>query len=537
LTCALTYPTVRYPGQVGRFDTGDGRFSIWNVAWVAHSLLDNPRHLFDANIFYPHPATLTYSELNLFAGALATPAYAASRNPIAAHNSAVLLCLLIAFLTMWALVRRLTGSADAALISAAGYTFCAYTAAHTAEIQLLMIFGFPLVMVAFHRVRDRPSPAAGVYLGAALAATALASGYFGVFAAGLVGAATLLWARPDRRYWIAIACAALVAVGLVGTVLVPYLRDRAAAGPLRTTRDDELRLYSASVRDYLTSGTMFGEAGLRAAAALKHAALPRLSLPRGPEVLFPGIVIGVLAAVGLARGVLDRGDRRTIFRYAVIALLAAWASLGPAAGLYVVMMKILPGISQLRAPARLGIIVTFALAVLAGFGYRRLQKPNERRWLTPICLAGLVIELWVPWPLQGMPPPERAYRVLATLPPAGVVELPFPYIPTDFHQHTRAMVRSMVNWQPLLNGYSDFIPPDFTQLALPVNGFPDVRSFEILRAHGVRYVILRLAEYREFRQQMLDRFPPFEKYLQRLADEQDVRLYEIVSWPEGVSTP
>ena len=95
----------------------------------------------------------------------------------------------------------------------------------------------------------------------------------------------------------------------------------------------------------------------------------------------------------------------------------------------------------------------------------------------------------------------------------------------------------MVNWQPLLNGYSDFIPPDFRELALPVNGFPDARSFEILRAHGVRYIVLRLAEYRQFRQQMLDRFPPYEKYLQRLADEQDVRLYEIVSWPEGVPTP
>src|SRR5205823_6273246 len=99
-----------------------------------------------------------------------------------------------------------------------------------------------------------------------------------------------------------------------------------------------------------------------------------------------------------------------------------------------------------------------------------------------------------------------------------------------------AMVRSMVNWQPLLNGYSDFIPLDFKELAVPVNGFPDLRSFEILRAHSVRYVVVRLADYRQFRQQMIDRFPPYEKYLHQVTDDQDVRLYEIIGWPEGAST-
>jgi hypothetical protein len=534
LTCALTYPTVRYVGQVGRFDTGDGRFSIWNVAWVAHALLDSPRHLFDANIFYPHPSTLTYSELNLVAGVLAAPAYAMTRNPIAAHNSAVLLGLLIAFLAMWALVRRLTGSANAALISAAGYTFCAYTPAHTAEIQLLMIFGFPLVMVAFHALRDCPSLAAGAGLGAALAVTALASGYYGVFAGGLVGLATLLWARWDRRYWIAIACAAVVAATLVCPILVPYLRDRAAAGPLRTTTTEELSLYSATARDYLTTSTVVGETWLRGAAAIKRAALPRVSLPRGSEVLFPGLIVSTLAVIGLALGARNHGDGRVILGYAVIAALAAWASLGPVARLYPLMASALPGMSMLRAPARVGIVVTFALAVVAGFGYRFLQR--DARWFAPVCLALLVAELWVPWPLQGMPPPERPYRLLAALPRAGVAELPFPYISTDFHQHTRAMVRSMTNWQPLLNGYSDFTPADFRDLALPVNGFPDDKSFAILRAHGIRYVVVRLADYRQFRQQMLDRFPPYEKYLRQLADDQDVRLYEIVSWPEGAST-
>ena len=51
LTALLTYPTVRFFASGGRVDTGDGRFSIWNVAWVAHALLRDPAHLYDANIF------------------------------------------------------------------------------------------------------------------------------------------------------------------------------------------------------------------------------------------------------------------------------------------------------------------------------------------------------------------------------------------------------------------------------------------------------------------------------------------------------
>ena len=53
LTLVMTWPLGRSPASVGRFDTGDGMQSIWVVAWVAHQITHDPRHLFDANIFYP----------------------------------------------------------------------------------------------------------------------------------------------------------------------------------------------------------------------------------------------------------------------------------------------------------------------------------------------------------------------------------------------------------------------------------------------------------------------------------------------------
>ncbi len=529
LTVLMTWPTAPRLGTMGRFDNGDGRFSIWNVSWVAHAILNDPLHVLDANIFHPHPGTLTYSELNLGAGVLAAPAYAATRNPVAAHNSAVLIALFAAFLATWALVRRLTGSFGAGILAATGYTFSAYTAAHTAHIQLLMVFGFPLIMLAFHRLAERPSVATGIGLGGALGATALASGYYGVFAIPLIGLATVIWARRSARYWMAVAVAAGTMAVLVLPVFVPFLRARAAARATSPSSAEQIARYSAHWLDYVTSGTLLGQQTLVTIVDAVRPYVPSGMFQAPNEVLFPGFVIAALAVVGASLGLVDATQRRAIAGYMVIAAAALWASFGPSAGLYSVMATTVPGISLLRAPVRMGVIVILALAVLAGFALSRVRRP----WVVLLCLGLLVAELWVPWPLRASSAEPRPYHMLRELPRGGVIEFPFPYIRTDFHQHTRAMLRSTTNWQPLVNGYSDFTPDDFYEIAAPVNGFPDARSFEILRNRQVRYVLLRLGEYGQYRQVMLDRFPPYEQHLRLLADERDVRLYEIVSWPEG----
>ena len=94
LTAALTYPLASQPGRLSYkvHVLGDGQYSIWNVAWVAHALLTDPRHVLDANIFYPHSRTLIYSEANRVAGGLGVPVYwMTGGNPYVTHNFVVLL--------------------------------------------------------------------------------------------------------------------------------------------------------------------------------------------------------------------------------------------------------------------------------------------------------------------------------------------------------------------------------------------------------------------------------------------------------------
>jgi hypothetical protein len=48
--------------QLGGYviDKGDPLYSVWAMAWQAHSLTTDPLHFYDANIMYPFKGTLAF---------------------------------------------------------------------------------------------------------------------------------------------------------------------------------------------------------------------------------------------------------------------------------------------------------------------------------------------------------------------------------------------------------------------------------------------------------------------------------------------
>ena len=529
MVTALTYPLVPKMGSVARFDNGDGRFSVWNVAWVAHALLTDPRHLLDANIFAPHTGTLAYSELNLVAGVMAVPAYALTKNPLAAHNFAAALALWLSFMCMWALVRRLTGSPLAGLVSATAYTFCPYLLSHTSHIQLLMAFVIPLNFLALHRLLDVPSWWRGVQLGLAIVISGLACGYYGIYGGIALGVAALWFSRRGVAYWRALAIAGIVAVAIVAPILVAFERARSEVGGGTKYTAEDMRGFSAQPSDYLVSGA-------KAHELWKPAKDPA----RDPEPLFPGVTILALAfatVITTARGLRQTVSTWTVLGYGLVGTMAAVASLGPKYWLYTVFFHVVPAIGHLRAPSRFGLIVAIALAILGGVAVSNIR---QRRWLAVVLLAFVALESgastsqwgWPSWPVQQRGPVPTALRVLATLPPGVTVEYPFPYISENVHNHTDAMLNSTYHWQPLVNGYSDIVPDDFYKIMLPINYFPDDGSFKLMAQYHVRYVLWRIDTYNaESRKTLESRFPPFAKYLKPIVTSGDVWLYEITSYP------
>src|SRR5678815_4242349 len=78
----LLYQQLRHLDSVP--DLGDPLFSIWRIGWVNHQLFADPRHLFDANIFYPERLTLTFSYPIVLPALMAAPLLAAGVHPVVA---------------------------------------------------------------------------------------------------------------------------------------------------------------------------------------------------------------------------------------------------------------------------------------------------------------------------------------------------------------------------------------------------------------------------------------------------------------------
>jgi hypothetical protein len=530
----MTWPLATGLDRLGRTaNSGDARVSVWNVAWVAHALLTDPADLFDANIFHPHRNTLAFSEANIGAGVVGLPAWWLTRNPETAHNVVVLFTFAASVVTMWLFARRLTGDGWAAATPAVLFAFCPFLFSHTAHIQLLMAAGLPLSLLMVHRVADAPSPGTGIGLGLALAAQALGCAYYGIFAGFMVGYVTLFLAFTrglwrSARYWIAIAIGAVLSMLLVAPAFAHYLRLQDETGFGRSLED--AAPYSAYLRSYLAS------------AAHAHNWLLPIIKDWNHEVLFPGFLAIALAIIGVVSALRKASthesdelrERETVALYGTLGVLAFWASLGPRAGLYTLLFKTIPVFSLLRAPGRTGIIAVLVLALLAGFGVRALRRRKSASIAVACCAAALLELNGIPIDWREARAISPAYDVLAEMPRGAVAEFPFYERRIDFHIHTIYMVNSTHHWHPLLNGYSDYIPPDFRELAVVLASFPSRESFEAMKQRRTRYIVIHQDLYGAQTMPSIEtRLQEYMPYLRPVAGDDRVQIYEIVAWPRS----
>jgi hypothetical protein len=529
LAVLLTWPIAPRMGSAGRVLNGDGRFSVWNVAWVARALTTDPLRVFDANIFYPETGTLAYSEANLVAGALAVPAWLATKNIYAASNFAILSAFFLSAFTAYALGRRLTGSRSAATIVGLSYAFCPFVFAHIPHIQLLMTFGPALALLALHRLVDAPSIGRGAWLGAALAIQALACTYYGIFGGLAVGLGFVWFGVLDARLrtWRYLRCglvAAAVALAMVAPFFIKYL-PVLEAGFVRTI--NEARLFSVLGPSYLTS------------AFWAHSwMLPFLEGWR--DVLFPKFLTLALAiaacvyAFGRERAGMDPARRRLVGFYVLLLALAVWASFGPDAGLYAWLYNTIPLFSYVRVPSRFGVIVILSASVLAGFGVAAILgrlSVRTRRWFVAAAVTVALAEsLVIPLQINDAPPVAKAYRTLASLPWGPVAEFPFYHHQRDRFRHTEYMLMSALHWKPLVNGYSDFTPADYAQDLPALASFPHAAALEPLRRRGVRYIVVHWKEYNaDQRERIDDLLKHPDSQVRQIVHEADITLLETLS--------
>jgi hypothetical protein len=484
LTIVMTWPQARRLSDASVLHQ-DVYFNMWRLEWVAHALATNPRHLFDANIFFPEPRTLTYSDAMLVEGVVATPLIQARVRPVLVHNLLLLGAFVVCGLGTFTLVQYLTGSAAAALIAGVVFSFAPYRFEHYMHMELQWAMWMPWALWALHRALDTGDLRFGAATGAMVALQMLSSVYYGVFLATLLPFVAALLFFADRRApaWRAaraLGAGAVVAAIVCGAYARPYMQTRAQVGDRPI---EDLSRYSARPSNYLIAtpeNRMYGG---------------RVAERSAPERrLFPGLLPGALALVGLfAR----RAPARQIVY--LLALAAAFElSLGLGGFTFTFLYAHAGAFRSLRALARAAILVLMFLAVLAGYGYAAIEDGRSRaaRWaIFVVLLAGLIAEYSV-HPMDLIAYPNTApgvYRFLATQPRGVVAEFPVPQTNALPGPDPAYAYASTFHWFPLVNGYSGFYPPSYLDRLDRLAAFPDARALAQLRRDNVRYVIVHPA--------------------------------------------
>jgi hypothetical protein len=517
----LTYPMAsRLADHL--FGGGDSFFLPWVLARVFHSLARAPSKLFDANIFYPAPDSLAFSEHHLSAQLLYAPLYALSGNPVLSYNLVLLLSFVCSGLAMFALVRHITGDSVAAAIAGFAFAFSPPRFAHYPHLQFLLIWWSPLALLFLERHLLRRSWRDFALFCATFWLQWLASTYLGLFLATMVVVRLGCAARSEPGVirslralgeWAAFAAGSVV---VLTPFMLPYLRVSRQWGFTRSLMDNISG--SAEPSSYLTvfpGNYLYGDL------------LSNFSYLVWPKPLFPGFLPIALALLGgwvaLRRDVQPSLARAGASRaYLVVGAAAFVLSLGPfliwrghvtSVPLpYLAFYHLVPGYQAIRVPARLGLWVGLVTSILAGVGYHWLRETIGKRWagwralpllhgmLGAFVVGGFALEAYSPVRPLPVPVNERVpavYRFLAAKGTSPLIELPMPKTVGRDVVHSQEMKRtyfSIYHRRPMVNGYSGFTPPSFDEIATFVNTGPRPEVVDALAALGVRTVVLHLDE-------------------------------------------
>jgi len=458
-------------------DYGDPLFSTWRLAWVSRTLFDAPLTLFDANIFYPERNTLALSDSILLPSLFAAPLFRLGVPHLIVYQLVFATALVTSGVALFVLVRRLTSSRAAALVSGSIFALYPFRFEHYSHLELQMTMWMPIGLIVLHRlVRDGGS-APGAALGLIVGLQTLCSLYFGLYFAVylafvFLGLAIFMVDRPCRSWLRSVAVAGVVAALLAGPLVPAYLSSRSRLGERGPRENEE---FSALPSHYL--------------APHRSSAMYGTWFENGPaeRCLFPGITPLALSATALVPPL------TTVTAAYGVALLASFdASLGFNRSVYPLLYDVLLPFRGLRVPARFSVLVGLSLAILAGLGVARLTRHLSSHGTVLLTAAMITLVFAEYRPVLTLQPVwHEMPAVYGPLLGSGDTVLAvFPMSAELSDNDAKYMYFSIWHWKRLVNGYSGNFPESYAQLTASMREFPSHGAIEYLKRRGVQYVVL-----------------------------------------------
>jgi hypothetical protein len=512
LAILQTWPLATNPARLSRNDNADTLYNEWAMAWVAHQLPRAPFDLFNANIFYPEPHTLAYSESIIVQGVMAAPVLWLGGSPVLAYS----LVLLAGFaLTGWAtclVIARWTNDWVAGLTSGIIVGFNAHTLMRIPHMQAQHAEFLPLALLALDALLREPRLRHQIQLVVWFTLQALTSLHLMVFTALALTVSALV--RPaswsGARFRIVaprIGVAAIVAGAVLLPFVLPYVQVRAEQEFTRRLAD--VSMYSASWRDYVTTPGRF------------HYQWWSHNWTSGTG-LFPGVVALLLAGLAIGRGVAFKDPRaRMCLAFGVCGVVLSFGTNVPG---YELLYRYIPILQGIRAVVRFGYLGIVAVGMLAGFGVVELRRRIPSRAWAPAAGVILILvnlePLAAPLGLTRFAGISPIYSEVRTEPNAVVVEIPF-YTSRSSFLNGRYMLNSTAHFKPMLNGYSGFVPGSYFRNVDRLQSFPSAESIAALRAQHVTHVFVHL---RDVSAQRVQELAP---ELKQIATDGVVTLYRL----------
>jgi hypothetical protein len=513
----ITYPLLFH---LGDYTTGMGdEFVIaWIHSWIIHALTTNPFSLFNANIYFPYPNTLAYSDIFLTGSIFTYPIVSLLGQPISANNITLISSLTLLGFSLFLLSYYLTRNYFASFLSGLVVIFSPATLGYYIQIQMLEIYWVPLAILFFllylHSFKIRFFILSLICFLLQFYNSFLPA-YFILFSFIIILLFTWFENKKKFRSYFTKKNFLLVVISLLLMIpgILPYLRISQQFHYTRDLRDSihfalqpedllypgvNTRLYTILLSDVPTNHYSQNNEFKPGYLGIVFSLLVLLSIvyffnKRKPVSLYEKTFLTIaITGLILSFGPLLHLNRQTIHHPFPIPL--------PYALFYYVM----PGFEGFRNSQRwemlfiLGIVVFISLIMNTMLKNISLKKQII---FYSLLFIGIVAE-FAPMHYISVPQKKdfpKVYSWMATTPAnTSFIILPIynwnmpPFVQQEFYRE----YYSTVEFRPMVNGYSGFSPPPWQDFIYFMhNTFPKQISIDKTQAMGVNYIIIDTKSY------------------------------------------